>query len=181
MTSYPETHNQFSPKTIENLLSDNKEWHNIQDIVRTSFQTLCSIVASQGHAISELQKALNSNPTKSEIQTALSSKVEMSDFISSINDINSSLTLRPHIDDITAMNEDKVSKTEIKTLLSTKISIDDAKLILDKKSDAIETNQQYINLHREIENLKKNLNQKIRICASIKDISKISYQISQKV
>lgn len=181
MTSYPETRTQFSPKTIENLLSDNKEWHNIQDIVRTSFQTLCSIVASQGHAISELQKALNSNPTKSEVQTALSSKVEMSDFISSINDINSSLTLRPHIDDITAMNEDKVSKTEFKTLLSTKLSIDDAKLILDKKSDAIETNQQYINLHREIENLKKDLNQKISLCASIKDISKISSQISQKV
>ena len=169
---------KFSNNPLDNINSS--EWRNINEVVRNSIQTLSSIVATQEKTIEELKQALNARPTKVEVQQALSNKVDLTEYVNAINDINKSLTMRPSVDEISSMNEDKVSKKELQSALSQKLSIEDAKCILDKKSDAIETNQNLISMQREIDNLSKEFNKKISQCALSKDISKLSAMISQK-
>ena len=169
---------KFSNNPLDNINSS--EWRNINEVVRNSIQTLSSIVATQEKTIEELKQALNARPTKIEVQQALSNKVDLTEYVNAINDINKSLTMRPSVDEISSMNEDKVSKKELQSALSQKLSIEDAKCIFDKKSDAIETNQNFISMQREIDNISKEINKKISQCALSKDISKLSAMISQK-
>ena len=169
---------KFSNNPLDNINSS--EWSNINEVVRNSIQTLSSIVATQEKTIEELKQALNARPTKVEVQQALSNKVDLTEYVNAINDINKSLTMRPSVDEISSMNEDKVSKKELQSALSQKLSIEDAKCIFDKKSDAIETNQNFISMQREIDNISKEINKKISQCALSKDISKLSAMISQK-
>ena len=169
---------KFSNNPLDNI--DSSEWRNINEVVRNSIQTLSSIVATQEKTIEELKQALNARPTKIEVQQALSNKVDLTEYVNAINDINKSLTMRPSVDEISSLNEDKVSKKELQSALSQKLSIEDAKCIFDKKSDAIETNQNFISMQREIDNISKEINKKISQCALSKDISKLSAMISQK-
>ena len=169
---------KFSNNPLDNINSS--EWRNINEVVRNSIQTLSSIVATQEKTIEELKQALNARPTKIEVQQALSNKVDLTEYVNAINDINKSLTMRPSVDEISSLNEDKVSKKELQSALSQKLSIEDAKCIFDKKSDAIETNQNFISMQREIDNISKEINKKISQCALSKDISKLSAMISQK-
>ena len=169
---------KFSNNPLDNINSS--EWSNINEVVRNSIQTLSSIVATQEKTIEELKQALNARPTKVEVQQALSNKVDLTEYVNAINDINKSLTMRPSVDEISSLNEDKVSKKELQSALSQKLSIEDAKCIFDKKSDAIETNQNFISMQREIDNISKEINKKISQCALSKDISKLSAMISQK-
>ncbi len=169
---------KFSNNPLDNINSS--EWSNINEVVRNSIQTLSSIVATQEKTIEELKQALNARPTKIEVQQALSNKVDLTEYVNAINDINKSLTMRPSVDEISSLNEDKVSKKELQSALSQKLSIEDAKCIFDKKSDAIETNQNFISMQREIDNISKEINKKISQCALSKDISKLSAMISQK-
>ena len=169
---------KFSNNPLDNINSS--EWRNINEVVRNSIQTLSSIVATQEKTIEELKQALNARPTKVEVQQALSNKVDLTEYVNAINDINKSLTMRPSVDEISSLNEDKVSKKELQSALSQKLSIEDAKCIFDKKSDAIETNQNFISMQREIDNISKEINKKISQCALSKDISKLSAMISQK-
>ena len=169
---------KFSNNPLDNINSS--EWRNINEVVRNSIQTLSSIVATQEKTIEELKQALNARPTKIEVQQALSNKVDLTEYVNAINDINKSLTMRPSADEISSLNEDKVSKKELQSALSQKLSIEDAKCIFDKKSDAIETNQNFISMQREIDNISKEINKKISQCALSKDISKLSAMISQK-
>ena len=138
---------KFSNNPLDNINSS--EWRNINEVVRNSIQTLSSIVATQEKTIEELKQALNARPTKVEVQQALSNKVDLTEYVNAINDINKSLTMRPSVDEISSLNEDKVSKKELQSALSQKLSIEDAKCIFDKKSDAIETNQNFISMQRE--------------------------------
>ena len=169
---------KFSNNPLDNINSS--EWSNINEVVRNSIQTLSSIVATQEKTIEELKQALNARPTKIEVQQALSNKVDLTEYVNAINDINKSLTMRPSVDEISSLNEDKVSKKELQSALSQKLSIEDAKCIFDKKSDAIETNQNFISMQRQIDNISKEINKKISQCALSKDISKLSAMISQK-
>ena len=172
---------KFSNNPLDSIFNNNSpEWRNINEVVRNSLQTLSSMVASQEKTIEELKQALNARPSKIEVQQALSNKVDLTEYVNAINDINKSLTMRPSVDEISSMNEDKVSKKELQSALSQKLSIEDAKCILDKKSDVIETNQNLISMQREIDNLSKEFNKKISQCALSKDISKLSAMISQK-
>ena len=92
---------KFSNNPLDNINSS--EWRNINEVVRNSIQTLSSIVATQEKTIEELKQALNARPTKIEVQQALSNKVDLTEYVNAINDINKSLTMRPSVDEIPRM------------------------------------------------------------------------------
>jgi hypothetical protein len=76
----------YAPSLVNDLLTGgsnisggNNEWREIPDIVKLTFKAICDVVRSQGLAIREVERALPSKCTKSELNAGLTLKANASD------------------------------------------------------------------------------------------------------
>ena len=174
--SYP----QSPSLQMDTILNNNQDWLNVQDIVRNAINSLYSLISLQNQTINEIQSSLSLRPTKTELLTHLSTKVETSDFITSINDLKTSLNLHPTFDDVQTLSEDKLTKRELSQILSAKLSIDDAKAILDTKANAIEMNDKLESLQLNIDTIYQDITKQLSTFASVKDVNKLNASLSSK-
>ena len=174
--SYP----QSPSLQMDTILNNNQDWLNVQDIVRNAINSLYSLISLQNQTINEIQSSLSLRPTKTELLTHLSTKVETSDFITSINDLKTSLNLHPTFDDVQTLSEDKLTKRELSQILSAKLSIDDAKAILDTKANSIEMNDKLESLQLNIDTIYQDITKQLSTFASVKDVNKLNASLSSK-
>lgn len=174
--SYP----QSPSLQMDTILNNNQDWLNVQDIVRNAINSLYSLISLQNQTINEIQSSLSLRPTKTELLTHLSTKVETSDFITSINDLKTSLNLHPTFDDVQTLSEDKLTKRELSQILSAKLSIDDAKAILDTKANAIEMNDKLESLQLNIDTIYQDITKQLSTFASVKEVNKLNASLSSK-
>lgn len=69
----------YQPQLTTDLLQGKNEWKNIQEIVKLTFKAIADTVKSQGSAIREIEKVMQTKLTGPDMVAAIQNKVNVSD------------------------------------------------------------------------------------------------------
>ena len=103
----------FLPLQIESYLNSLSNWRNIHEIIRLCFKSLTDTVRSQGLALREFEKILQTKCSKNDISSLLNLKANSNEVNRAINDINNILDNKCSIDEMRTLLNEKISKSEL--------------------------------------------------------------------
>lgn len=81
----------YAPSLVYDLLQGKNEWKNIQDIVKLTFKAVCDTVKSQGQAVRELERQIQTKSTLQELTSSLALKANISDVSRTIADLQATM------------------------------------------------------------------------------------------
>ena len=170
----------FLPLQIESYLNSLSNWRNINDIIRLCFKSLTDTVRSQGLALREFEKILQTKCSKNDLASLLNLKANNNEVNRAINDINNVLDNKCTIDEMRTLLNEKISKSELIYYLNGKTNNEDIKTMLDEKIDNREFTNEINTINEKIENFEKNFTNKIGLFALNKDIIELKNKINEK-
>lgn len=100
----------YAPSLVYDLLQGKNEWKNIQDIVKLTFKAICDTVKSQGTAVRELERQMQTKASTAEMSTGLSLKANVADVSRTIADVQAKVDHKQSADDVSKLLDDCVSK-----------------------------------------------------------------------
>lgn len=140
---------------VEELLGGLSDWKGTQDIIRMTFKAIVEVQKNQAISISHLNKQISSIP---------------------IPTLPPNLVTQDDLQDIKSSIHEKVSKKDLQSALSLKISSD--QLINKLNSDEFYTEVQEI--HKSIEKLNEDLTRKLLDLSNTKDLQKLHMDLLEK-
>jgi hypothetical protein len=121
---------ESSPMEFETLINNINEWENNPiEASRHCFKHLYNIIRYQQKKIEIID---NQKASNNDLYSGLNTKINITDFMNTINETNQNIELRPTNDQIQLFLGEKISKNEIKELLKNKPSLEDIKSYINK-------------------------------------------------
>jgi hypothetical protein len=124
----------YSPLISDDLLGGANDWRNVQDIVRLTFKALSDVVRAQGASLRELERQMPNKLSKSEFNSGMAIKANASDISRTVQEVFVSLESKLHLEDLETLLADKVSRSEVQYLISSKAS--ELRTASDTKADS---------------------------------------------
>ena len=158
-----------------NELLNSSEMYQIPNIIQELFHKMNSKIDSLTNKINLLQHNCADVATKEHLNTISATKVDINDFLNTVNNIDQHIKQKPSIEEIKYLSEEKISKSDLNLILSDYVHKQDLENILDNN---IKTNN-FIN-NKNIENranyneIMIEINKKINALPSMKDLDKIN-------
>ena len=179
LNTYPNIQNNYNQynSSVESLLNS-PNWSNEQDIVRISIKSLYDEITNLNNKINNIENQLENKITKTEFQNKLSSKVDMNEYVKTINDMTKNIQNHPSMEHIKFIEEDKISKNEFNNIIKDYALNNDIKPIIDNSKSINEISS---NLNYQIDNLVRDLNKKLNTFPTMSDIKKINHILTTKV
>ena len=164
-----------------NELLNSSEMYQIPNIIQELFHKMNSKIDSLTNKINLLQHNCADVATKEHLNTISATKVDINDFLNTVNNIDQHIKQKPSIEEIKYLSEEKISKSDLNLILSDYVHKQDLENILDNN---IKTNN-FIN-NKNIENranyneIMIEINKKINTLPSMKDLDKINSALLKK-
>ena len=179
LNTYPNIQNNYNQynSSVESLLNS-PNWSNEQDIVKISIKSLYDEITNLNNKINNIENQLENKITKTEFQNKLSSKVDMNEYVKTINDMSKNIQNHPSMEHIKFIEEDKISKNEFNNIIKDYALNNDIKPIIDNSKSINEISS---NLNYQIDNLVRDLNKKLNTFPTMSDIKKINHILTTKV
>ena len=179
LNTYPNIQNNYNQynSSVESLLNS-PNWSNEQDIVKISIKSLYDEITNLNNKINNIENQLENKITKTEFQNKLSSKVDMNEYVKTINDMTKNIQNHPSMEHIKFIEEDKISKNEFNNIIKDYALNNDIKPIIDNSKSINEISS---NLNYQIDNLVRDLNKKLNTFPTMSDIKKINHILTTKV
>ena len=130
-----------------NELLNSSEMYQIPNIIQELFHKMNSKIDSLTNKINLLQHNCADVATKEHLNTISATKVDINDFLNTVNNIDQHIKQKPSIEEIKYLSEEKISKSDLNLILSDYVHKQDLENILDNN---IKTNN-FIN-NKNIEN-----------------------------
>ena len=164
---------------FESLLNSPSDWQsNPIEATRQGMKLLYSIIKSNSNNINQLERT---KATKSELTSSLNVKANVADIMRTFSEIAVNIENRPTIDEVQILLDDKVSKTEFKSLTASKYaSIDDVKAISNSVESIIK-NYLPKKVFDEIINTKANKDNVINALHKKANKTDIEIQLNNKI
>ena len=163
-----------------NELLNSSDMYQIPNIIQESFHKMNLKINSLSNKINLLQHNCADVATKEHLNTISATKVDINDFLNTVNNIDQHIKQKPSIEELKYLSEEKISKSDLSLILSEYVHKKDFE-------DYIETNSKtydYINNKNNSQNnsdiLMLEMNKKINSLPSMKDLDKINSALLKK-
>lgn len=170
---------------IESLMSDQSDWKNIQDIIKSTFKVLYDVIKNQNNNIKSLEDQINLKVSKNELISNLNTKANYNDMIKYINEIDSNLRNKISIDDFESIfydNNYNKSLKEISNSMNSKASIEEVKNLLNQKFDSFNfyKDELITDIKSKIDDSMFSINKKLQNYALLNDLNAIAQEMDHK-
>ena len=173
-------HDHSSNAIIEDLLNGLSEWRSVQDIVRLSIKALADTVKSHGNNLREVQFLQNDFALKSDLNSSLAMKANLSDLSRAIAETRASLDNKISYEEVRAFLDDRVTRNDLLHLLQGKVSIEEFRTAIEFKVDVNEMQNEIRGLRMSIEELKHETANFLDQCATQRDTQTLQKMIETK-
>ena len=178
--SKPMDADPHSLSIIQGLMQPTKDWVDIQDIVKLTFKAILESMQMQSQSIRDLELAVNSKASKSEVNLCLAQKANISDVTQTMKEIAGNIQARATLEDVQALMEEKVSRSEFQYSIKDKAGLGEMRLAMEKKIDIEIFKDEINNLLRKIDDFKKVINLHAESSATMRDIEEIKKELRHK-
>ena len=164
-----------------NELLNSQDMYQIPNIIQELFHKMNSKIASLSNKIKLLQHNCEDIVTKEHLNTISATKVDINDFLNTVNNIDQHIKQKPSIEEIKYLSEEKISKSDLNDILSEyvhKKDFEDYMETYSKTHDFI--NNKNIS-QNNVDLLIIEMNKKINTLPTMKDLDKINSALLKKV
>ena len=163
-----------------NELLQSSELSKLPNIIQELFHKMSNKIDSLTNKLNLLESNCQNVVTKEYLNTFSASKVDINDFLNTINNIDQHIKQKPSFDEIKYLSEEKISKKNLDEILSNYINkkdFDNFVDIIPKSSDLKELN---LNTNNKIDSLIIDINKKFRSLPTIQEIDKLNNLVNSK-
>ena len=164
--------------SLESLLN-NQNWNNTPDIIKVTIQTLNDKIITLNDKLNNLESEIGNKISKNEFQNNINSKVDMSEYIKTITNLTKNIQNYPSMEYVKYIEEDKLSKSDFNNIIKEYTLNKDMKNILEN-SNLKNINELSSNLNSQMDNFTREINKKLNVIPTMKDIKKINQTLTLK-
>ena len=172
--------NSIEPGDNINELLQSTDLLQLPDIVQELFHKMNSKIDSLNNKINLLQHNCQEAATKEHLNTISATKVDINDFLNTVNNIDQHIKQKPSIEEIQYLSEDKISKSDLQIILSDYMLRKDFEEYMEPKPRTYEINNIKNMTNNKFDEILIEMNKKINSLPSMKDIEKINNALSKK-
>ena len=118
--------------------------------------------------------------TKDYLKTVCATKVDINDYLNTINNIDQHIKQKPSFDEIKYLSEDKISKTELNEILKNYLNVKDFNGFADTIPKSTDLKDLNINTNNKLDSLMIDINKKFNSLPTFQDLDKINNILSKK-
>ena len=164
-----------------NELLQSTELLQIPNVIQELFHKMNSKIESLNNKLNLLQHNYSDTATKEHLNTISATKVDITDFLNTVNNIDQHIKQKPSMEEIKYLSEEKISKSDLQEILSDYIPKKDFE-------EYMETNYKTRDLNNIIKTTTNNkideviieFNKKINSLPSLNDLDKINNALIKK-
>ena len=157
------------------------EMLQLPDIIQELFHKMNSKLDSLNNKLNLLQHNYEDVVTKEHLNTISATKVDVNDFLNTVNNIDQHIKQKPSIEEIKYLSEEKVSKSNLKEILSDYIHKKDFENFMEENLKAHDFNNIKNSTNNKLDEIIIQLNKKMNNLPSLNDINKINNVLAKKV
>ena len=173
--------NSLNSEDNINELLQSTELLQIPNVIQELFHKMNSKIESLNNKLNLLQHNYSDTATKEHLNTISATKVDITDFLNTVNNIDQHIKQKPSMEEIKYLSEEKISKSDLQEILSDYIPKKDFE-------DYMETNYKTRDLNNIIKTTTNNkideviieFNKKINSLPSLNDLDKINNALIKK-
>jgi hypothetical protein len=164
---------------INNLLQSS-ELLQVPNIIQELFHQMNNKIESLTNKINLLENNCEDFVSKDYINTISAQKVDVNDFLNTINNIDQHIKQKPTFDEIKYLSEEKISKTDLNEILLNYINKKDFDNFVDSMPKSFDLKDLNLNTNNKIDSLIIDMNKKFNSLPTFQDIDKINNNLSTK-
>ena len=162
-----------------NELLNSSDMYQIPNIIQELFHKMNLKINSLTNKINLLQHNCADVVTKEHLNTISATKVDINDFLNTVNNIDQHIKQKPTIEDIKYLSEEKISKSDLDLILSEYVHKKDLEDYFETNSKTYEYKNSK-NISQNNSDLMIEMNKKINSLPSMKDLDKINTALLKK-
>ena len=163
-----------------NELLQSSEISQVPSIIQELFHRMNNKIESLTNKLNLLENNSQDNVTKDYLNTICATKVDINDFLNTINNIDQHIKQKPSIDEIKYLSEEKISKTDLNEILLNYINKKEFDNLIESFPKSFDLKDLNLNTNNKIDSLLIDMNKKFNSLPSFKDIDNINNILSKK-
>lgn len=177
--SFYDPSDPLQPVMVEELLKGQVEWRNIQDIIRVSFRALTDTVKSQGQLLRDIEKSLSTKVSKSEFHSALSQKLDFTDFSENYAHLKAQLEAKASHFEVESLVSTKTN--ELSYLISEKAGLEHIVSISENKVGNKEFSSTIEDMYGKLDMVHEEINRMLQVFPSQHDLNEVRDETNMKI
>ena len=170
----------LEPEDNINELLSSTELLQLPNVIQELFHKMNSKIDSLTNKITLLQHDCEDAATKEHLEAISATKVDINDFLNTVNNIDQHIKQKPSMEEIKYLSEEKISKSDLQDILEDYVNKKD---LDDFMGNNPKTND-FINIknstNNKIDGVIIEINKKINSLPTLNDIEKINVALSKK-
>ena len=163
-----------------NELLQSSEISQVPSIIQELFHRMNNKIESLTNKLNLLENNSQDNVTKDYLNTICATKVDINDFLNTINNIDQHIKQKPSFDEIKYLSEEKISKTDLNEILLNYINKKEFDNLIESFPKSFDLKDLNLNTNNKIDSLLIDMNKKFNSLPSFKDIDNINNILSKK-
>ena len=172
--------NSIEPEDNINELLNSTELLQIPNIIQELFHKMNSKIDSLSNKINLLQHNCSDIVTKEHLNTISATKVDITDFLNTVNNIDQHIKQKPSIEELKYLSEEKISKSDLNEILSEYVHKKDFEDFIETTSKTNNFMNIKNNTNNKLDSILIEFNKKINFLPSMNDIDKINNALAKK-
>ena len=163
-----------------NELLQSSDLAQVPNVIQELFHNMNNKIESLSNKLSLLEHNCEDIITKDYLNTVCATKVDINDFLNTVNNIDQHIKQKPSFDEIKYLSEDKISKTDLNEILLNYIDkkeFNDFVETIPKSFDLKDLNS---NTNNKIDSLIIDINKKFNSLPTLQDIDKMNNILASK-
>ena len=161
-------------------LLQSQDLDKVPNIIQELFHNMNNKIESLSNKLNMLNNICEDIVTKDYLKTVCASKVDINDYLNTINNIDQHIKQKPSFDEIKYLSEDKISKTELNEILKNYLNVKDFSSFADTIPKSTDLKDLNLNTKNKLDSLMIDLNKKFNSLPTFQDIDKINNILSKK-
>jgi len=172
--------NSIEPEDNISELLNSTELLQIPNIIQELFHKMNSKIDSLSNKINLLQHNCSDVGTKEHLNTITATKVDITDFLNTVNNIDQHIKQKPSIEELKYISEEKISKSDLNEILSEYVYKKDFEDFIETTSKTNNFINIKNNTNNKLDSILVDFNKKINSLPSMNDIDKINNALAKK-
>ena len=157
-----------------NELMQTSEFAKVPNIIQELFHKMNNKIESLTNKINFLENKNKDIVTKDYLNTVCTTKVDINDFLNTVNNIDQHIKQKPSFDEIKYLSEEKISKTDLNEILLDYVNKKDFDNFADSIPKSFDFKDLNLNTNNKIDSLLIDINKKFNSLPTFQDIEKIN-------
>jgi hypothetical protein len=163
-----------------NELLQSQDLEKVPNIIQELFHNMNNKIESLSNKLNLLYNNCEDIVTKDYLKAICATKVDINDYLNTINNIDQHIKQKPSFDEIKYLSEDKVSKTDLNEILKNYLNVKDFSGFVDTIPKSTDLKDLNLNTNNKLDSLMIDINKKFNSLPTFQDIDKINNILSQK-